>query len=86
MQKHPDVLAEYDRRIAVDPDTCHYPYGAVSATAQEPNPQWCVKGIGHSGGHSDAAREERERARHARNQAAYRERQKLKIKAAEEPE
>jgi hypothetical protein len=82
MQKHPSVLAEYESRIQADPDTCHYPYGAVSATASNPKPQWCVKRVGHSGGHSDAAREERERQRHARNQAAYRERQKLKINQA----
>jgi hypothetical protein len=82
VQKHPSVLEEYDRRIAADPDTCHYPYGAVSHTAKEPRPQWCVKRVGHSGGHADVNREDRERARHARNQAAYRERQKLKIEAA----
>jgi len=79
MQKHPDVLAEYERRIEADPDTCHYPYGAVSVTAREPRPQWCVKSVGHAGGHADQKREDRERARKARNQAAYRERQRLKI-------
>lgn len=82
MKKHPDVLAEYDRRVNSEPDACHYPYGAVSVTSSNPKPQWCVKPVGHFGGHSDAAREEREHARHARNQAAYRERQKLKIRMA----
>jgi hypothetical protein len=84
VQKHPEVLAEYDRRIQEDPDTCHYPYGAVSHTALKPRPQWCVKPVGHSGGHADAKREERERERHAKNQAAYRERQKLKIQLEHE--
>ena len=79
MRKHTEVLTEYELRITADPNTCHYPYGAVSETASKPNPQWCVKRVGHSGGHSDAKREERERERHAQNQAAYRERQKLKI-------
>jgi hypothetical protein len=81
MNKHPDVLAEYERRIQADPDTCCYPYGAVSATATAPRAQWCVKPVGHQGGHADAERTEREAARKARNQKAYRDRQRMKIKA-----
>lgn len=78
---HPDVVTEYERRVADNPDICWYPCGNVHRTASNPSPKWCVKRVGHSGNHSDVEREKRERERHARNQAAYRERQKLKLKS-----
>lgn len=83
---HPSVVTEYEKRVELEPTKCHWPMGPCHNTAQKPKPRFCGKMLGHGGGHMPEDPFERDKRRRAGNQAAYRERQKLKIKGAEAPE
>jgi hypothetical protein len=46
---HPEVVAEYDRRMEANPAGCNRPWGSVNKGALSPRSAWCARPGTHKG-------------------------------------